>query len=519
MRTQTLQAPMTVVEFKGSVKVVAENGQTRMLKPGEVLPAGTVLQIDDKAELLLQPAVAVDTAAAPEGAPAGEPAAAPAVPGGGTTAEIAALQQALLQGIDPTQLEATAAGGAPAAGGGGGDGSGNGGFITVSRTGDATLAAAGYDTTYDASTLVAAASFTGETVDAAIPAPILAPDASELDEANLDAADQVDPDLTSGSGAGEADTLVTGNLNVDFGGGSGTVAFQPVANQPALTSGGQTIVWSLSDDGQTLVGSVGDQTIITLTINADGTYSVDLDGPLDGDGLQPAFGITATNSDGLATDSAIVVTIGDDEPTAVDDSNSVAEDADNLTITGTVLANDTQGADGATVTPQTIENELGSLVLNADGSYSFTLNNANPAVQALTDGESLTQTISYLLTDGDGDTSSANLTITITGTDDGVVVTDLTPAASGGEGVVDEDDLATGSDSSKESLSVDGDFTVSAPDGLSSITVGGTVITLASLQGVSADSPILVTTGLGNQLAITGFSNGVVSYTYTLLQS
>ncbi|MFC3913765.1 VCBS domain-containing protein, partial [Pseudaeromonas sharmana] len=209
----------------------------------------------------------------------------------------------------------------------------------------------------------------------------------------------------------------------------------------------------------------------------------------------------------------------DDEPTAVDDSNSVAEDADNLTITGTVLANDTQGADGATVTPQTVENDLGSLVLNADGSYSFTLNNANPAVQALTDGESLTQTISYLLTDGDGDTSSANLTITITGTDDGVVVTDLTPAASGGEGVVDEDDLATGSDSSKESLSVDGDFTVSAPDGLSSITVGGTVITLASLQGVSADSPILVTTGLGNQLAITGFSNGVVSYTYTLLQS
>ncbi|MBC3883501.1 hypothetical protein H8K35_19105, partial [Undibacterium sp. LX40W] len=56
-------------------------------------------------------------------------------------------------------------------------------------------------------------------------------------------------------------------------------------------------------------------------------------------------------------------------------------------------------------------------------------------------------------------------------------------------------------------------FTVSAPAGLASITVGGTNVTLAQLNALGG-TPITITTGKGS-LVLTGYnsSTGVVSYT------
>src|SRR3546814_12560639 len=45
----------------------------------------------------------------------------------------------------------------------------------------------------------------------------------------------------------------------------------------------------------------------------------------------------------------------------------------------------------------------GTLTLNADGSYSYALDNANSAVQGLSAGQILTEIFSYTITDGDGD--------------------------------------------------------------------------------------------------------------------
>src|SRR5205085_398655 len=53
----------------------------------------------------------------------------------------------------------------------------------------------------------------------------------------------------------------------------------------------------------------------------------------------------------------------------------------------------------------------------AGKNYRYTLNNELAAEQQLAPGETLAETYSYTLTDKDGDTSSANLVITITGTD------------------------------------------------------------------------------------------------------
>ncbi|MGL4932763.1 MAG: VWA domain-containing protein, partial [Aeromonas sp.] len=71
------------------------------------------------------------------------------------------------------------------------------------------------------------------------------------------------------------------------------------------------------------------------------------------------------------------------------------------------------------------------------------------------------------------------------------------------------------SDSIKESTTVTGSFTISAPDGVQTLSVGG--INLVS-GGVVASVPQSVTTGLGNTLTITAYNpvSGLVSYSYTL---
>jgi large repetitive protein len=395
MRTQTIQAPMQVVQMTGDVLVVLANGATRPLLPGEVLPAGTTLQLADTATLQLAPPAANTPAEVEHAAPAGETTAQPAAPTGVPT-DIAAIQQALLQGGDPTlNLQATAAGGAPAAGGGGAAGSGNGGFVSIDRVGDATLATAGFDTSYQASTTTDVLSPAAATaVDAT--APVISPDSGAISESNLSTSNVGDADLVNGSSAGQAPTTIQGNLNIDFGGAAGTVSFQPVDTQPALSSGGQPVIWTLSADGLTMTGSVGGNVILTLVLAADGSsYSIDLDGPLDNgaDPLTINIGIQAQNDAGVVTNGDIVLTVADDVPLAQNDAASVTEDVATV-VTGNVLTNDTQGADGASVTPQTVEDALGSLVLGSDGQYTFTLNNANPTVQGLTTGESLTQVYS-----------------------------------------------------------------------------------------------------------------------------
>ncbi|EEG10132.1 VCBS domain-containing protein [Pseudogulbenkiania ferrooxidans] len=215
--------------------------------------------------------------------------------------------------------------------------------------------------------------------------------------------------------------------------------------------------------------------------------------------------------------------IVDDVPTAHPDTASVTEDG-TLTASANVLTNDTLGADSpATVTSVNgasanvgvaIAGLYGTLTLHADGSYTYTLNNSNATVQGLSAGEHLTDSFSYGMQDADGDPSASTLTITINGTDDGVTISDLTPAAQGGEGTVYEAALSIGSDPSATTESVSGTFKVTAADGLDEIVIGG--VKVVDNNALTANTTI--TTALGSTITITGFdpATGVVSYTYTL---
>ena len=108
-------------------------------------------------------------------------------------------------------------------------------------------------------------------------------------------------------------------------------------------------------------------------------------------------------------------------------------------VLGSVLANDTASADAGSkvTTVGKFVGQYGELLLKADGSYEYQLNNSHPAVNALNIGGQLADAFSYTMRDGDGSISSNTLTVTINGTNDG-------PVANPDVKVISEDTLAVG---------------------------------------------------------------------------
>ncbi len=234
-----------------------------------------------------------------------------------------------------------------------------------------------------------------------------------------------------------------------------------------------------------------------------------------------SIALMATDLNGDTGSGTLLIQIIDDAPTAAADSNSITEDAVPNRVSGSVLPNDTVGADANAnpVTPATVTLTYGSLVLNSDGSYTYTLDNANPTVNALKDGRSLTETYTYTLTDGDGDSSTALLSLTINGHTDGdptILPTDHNggiPAGANGQNTVWEEGLVIAANTETTT----GTIVISAPDGLASVNIGGTTLTAAQLATL-AGSPVTINTGEGN-LTLTNFNagTGVLDYSYTLL--
>ena len=163
------------------------------------------------------------------------------------------------------------------------------------------------------------------------------------------------------------------------------------------------------------------------------------------------FDVTLTDTDGDSITVTGSIRIVDDVPTANDDAFAILEgDADNA-ITFDVDLNDVPGADGtASRNFTSLAGTYGDLTHNPDGTQTYTLNaHGRAGDQRLGDGATLNDNFTYTLTDGDGDSDPATLVITLTGTDDPPLITNLTPSVNGGEAVVDEDDLPDGSDTAR----------------------------------------------------------------------
>ncbi|MBN3864266.1 retention module-containing protein [Pseudomonas frederiksbergensis] len=232
------------------------------------------------------------------------------------------------------------------------------------------------------------------------------------------------------------------------------------------------------------------------------------------------FTVVASDSNGDTATGSLDVNITDDVPKAIDDSNAHTASQTLLTLNGTVLANDIQGADRIATGPDsgpiiggTFNGTYGTLVLNPNGTYTYTLNTSDADFKALHGGGNATETFTYTLTDADGDTSTANLVLEIHNNNDPVVIDGLD--ANGGELTVYEKNLSDGSSPNTPALTQSGTFTVTALDGLQTLTVGGIALITS---GVVAGFPQSIVTPLGSTLTVTGYDSatGVVSYRYTL---
>ncbi|WP_407211668.1 Ig-like domain-containing protein [Enterobacter kobei] len=126
------------------------------------------------------------------------------------------------------------------------------------------------------------------------------------------------------------------------------------------------------------------------------------------------------------------VNILNDAPVAAADDNSIDQDRGQQAASGNVFSNDAIGADGAAaggpVSAISSVNlnragavggvslgEFGALTLDARGNYSYVLNRSNSRVASLDANATLSEVFTYTITDADGNTSQAQLTIVIHG--------------------------------------------------------------------------------------------------------
>jgi|GEM_PF-3393656 len=172
-----------------------------------------------------------------------------------------------------------------------------------------------------------------------------------------------------------------------------------------------------------------------------------------------------------------------------------------------VTSGSTSASNGTSVTGQ-----YGTLVMGADGSYTYTLTNSNATVNALQTGSSLSEVFTYTASDGATQSGSANLVITITGTNDApVAVADTATAVEKG-GV---SNAIAGIDPSGNVLSNDTDVDTGDTRTVSAI-LAGTTGTATTVTATSASASTGTTvTGAHGTLHIG--TDG--SYTYVVNQN
>ncbi|MBE2257845.1 MAG: tandem-95 repeat protein, partial [Rhodobacteraceae bacterium] len=191
---------------------------------------------------------------------------------------------------------------------------------------------------------------------------------------------------------------------------------------------GSTVVVPAGPSG----GSAGIAGVGSLTLQADGSYRFT---PVaDWNGSVPTITYTVRDIAGVTASSTLTITVGavNDPPTANDDGYDTTDTAGppgGAPINGNVLGNDSDPDAGTALQVVAIDagagsvggntaGRFGSLTLNADGSFSYAVDQSNASVVALLRGQSLTDTFSYTISDGAGATSTATITVTIHGTND-----------------------------------------------------------------------------------------------------
>ncbi|MFC6584965.1 Ig-like domain-containing protein [Sulfitobacter aestuariivivens] len=289
-------------------------------------------------------------------------------------------------------------------------------------------------------------------------------------------------EIAGGVSPNTAPVATADGANVDE---DGTVSGNVLSNDSDADGGVLSVV---AVNGQ--AGNVGQQITLAsgalVTLNANGTYSYVTNGAFDalndGETAQDSFTYQISDGQGGSDQATVTITVdgatGNVAPVAVNDTAGVAEDA---TVSGNVLSNDSD-ADGGVLSVVAVNGQAGNVgqqitlasgalvTLNANGTYSY---DTNGAFDALNDGETAQDSFTYQISDGQGGSDQATVTITVDGATGNVA-----PVAVNDTATVAEDGTIAGNVLSNDT---DGNG-----DGLSVVSVNGQAafvgqqITLAS---------------------------------------
>ena len=207
---------------------------------------------------------------------------------------------------------------------------------------------------------------------------------------------------------------------------------------------------------------------------------------------------------------------GDVINTSSTDNYDTDPDSDTLTVTA-IRVGSSEGSGTAGSVGSALDGTYGQLTIAANGSYTYVAN--KDAADALDPGDVVTDTFNYTVSDGQGETDIAVLTITVNGIND-------TPVADAETGSVDISQTLTVTDGTSDLLHGDTDADASASLSVSSIvatTASGSAT--AVNPGTAYNSGYTSVTGSkgtlrvgadGTYQYIAGSSTGTDVFTYTL---
>ncbi len=296
----------------------------------------------------------------------------------------------------------------------------------------------------------------------------------------------------------------------------------PAANQSGASAATVSAV-SIAGGASGSVGQPLTTALGSFTLNSNGSYNFTV---ADNDAVKSLPGgvsqditinFTAGNSAGSTSSSLKFTVTGiNDAPVASNDSIT-APAVVTGPITGNVLTNDSDIDRGTTLNvtgitplaaqvslsisapgggggPQQLPSSIaagtfGTITMNPDGSYSYTLDKGNADFIALRGGQTATEKFEYTISDGAGGTAKAVLSIVVTGENDG-------PTVSNVSGNVTEDAITNKST---------GNIVIADPD-ISQI------VSITSVNGTAFTGSSTSITGVFGNLSLN--SNG--NWTYTL---
>ncbi|WP_291439830.1 VCBS domain-containing protein [Desulfovibrio sp.] len=294
--------------------------------------------------------------------------------------------------------------------------------------------------------------------------------------------------------------------------GSFTVADIDAGETESLTPSAGKSFTDNGDGTYTVEGEKGG--IFTITKGADGQFTYTYKAP-DGDDSTNYRGIvedtaklTISNGDGaenrVTVDMKASLDYANDDPilTGADGKILLAEGSEHVVIedggaamvvTGQVQATDPDVDSSGR--PDTLTyaikgsatgmldymdggEKLGTLILGKDGTYEFHLNTSSEAVQALGKDETRDISFTVVVSDGHGGTATAQLPITITGTNDAPVISLHNVDGSGAAGAGALRDLTHGD--------FDKDYTVGGKLEFTDVDANDTVTLTLKAQGIDS---------------------------------